>query len=90
MYNEQISDANDNSVYIIKRDGRQVEFSPDKIRVAISKANKEEPRYDKQLSYEEIQNIVDTVATVILNAGRAMGVEEMRRSLSAAISRLTI
>ena len=45
---------------IVKRDGSTVEYNPEKIRVAIEKANKEVSRKDK-VSKEQIQEIISYI-----------------------------
>jgi ribonucleoside-triphosphate reductase len=76
---EIIKDANqETKVFVIKRDGKQMEYSPYQIKKAISNANKEEARVDKQLSDEDIDVIVNIVSSRVFHSSRALSVEEIQ------------
>jgi len=64
-------------MYIIKRNGTQVEFNNEKIRKAIEAANNEVSKAD-QLSAETIKEIVADVEKTITRLERAVSVEEVQ------------
>lgn len=77
--NEIIADANQQDErFIIKRSGRQVAYEPSKIRKAINSANVEEARVDKQLTSEQIEEVVDILTSVVFHSRRALSVEEIQ------------
>ena len=54
-YDARFSDANqDTTRYVIKRNGSQAEYAPDKIRHAIIQANTDEMREDERLTDDQI------------------------------------
>ena len=72
-------------MYIIKRNGSQVEFDNSKILNAISKANKEVIDKEK-LSDEEIQEIVDDITKKCESLTYSLSVEEVQDSVEDAIN----
>ena len=54
IYNMSIlKQGEDMEMKIIKRDGSIVDYNPEKIRIAIKKANKEVSRKEKATDYQE-------------------------------------
>lgn len=64
-------------MYIIKRDGTQVEFDSNKIINAIKAANKEMIEIN-QLSNEEIEKIADDIKSIAENSMHTLNVEEIQ------------
>jgi len=64
-------------MYIIKRNGTQVEFNNEKIRKAIEAANNEVSKAD-QISKETIEEIVADIEKVVTHMERAASVEEIQ------------
>lgn len=62
---------------IIKRNGAEEEFNRDKIKNAVSKANKS-VRENERLSNEQLEEITDKVTKICSEMGRAAGVEEIQ------------
>lgn len=78
MFNENIKEANQTSnVYVIKRDGTQAEYEPNKIKIAIGKANNEVRGIEK-LTSKEINEITENITKTVMNANRAYSVEEIQ------------
>ena len=76
---DSLKDANmEPTVRIIKRNGSSEVFTPVKIRKAIEKANAEEKRERCQLTESQIEEIVDTVSSIIFKTERPMSVEEIQ------------
>ncbi len=69
----------------IKRNGQEVEFNNDKIRVAVTKANNNIDELSKRLSDEQIEKITNSVTQKCENMGRAVGVEEIQDMVEMAI-----
>jgi len=69
----------------IKRNGQEVEFNNDKIRVAVTKANNNIDELSKRLSQEQIEKITNDVTKACENMGRAVGVEEIQDMVEFAI-----
>lgn len=78
-YDARFSDANqDTTRYVIKRNGSQAEYAPDKIRHAIIQANTDEMREDERLTDDQIEQIVAIIDADVMRAPRALGVEEIQ------------
>ena len=69
----------------IKRNGQEVEFNNDKIRIAVTKANNNIDELSKRLSDEQIEKITNSVTQKCENMGRAVGVEEIQDMVEMAI-----
>ena len=57
---------------VIKRDGQEVQFLSDKIKIAVTKANLSVDDVSKRLSDAQIDNIVKTVVAECEDMGRAV------------------
>lgn len=78
-YDARFSDANqDTTRYVIKRNGSQAEYAPDKIRRAIILANTDEMREDERLTDDQIEQIVTIIDADVMRTPRALGVEEIQ------------
>lgn len=78
-YDARFSDANqDTTRYVIKRNGSQAEYAPDKIRRAIILANMDEMREDERLTDDQIEQIVAIIDADVMRTPRALGVEEIQ------------
>lgn len=78
-YDARFSDANqDTTRYVIKRNGSQAEYAPDKIRRAIILANTDEMREDERLTDDQIEQIVAIIDADVMRTPRALGVEEIQ------------
>lgn len=78
-YDARFSDANqDTTRYVIKRNGSQAEYAPDKIRRAIILANTDEMREDERLTDDQIEQIVAIIDADVMHTPRALGVEEIQ------------
>ena len=78
-YDARFSDANqDTTRYVIKRNGSQAEYAPDKIRHAIIQANTDEMREDERLTDDQIEQIVAIIDADVMRTPRALGVEEIQ------------
>lgn len=78
-YDARFSDANqDTTRYVIKRNGSQAEYAPDKIRHAIIQANHDEMREDERLTDDQIEQIVAIIDADVMRTPRALGVEEIQ------------
>ena len=71
---------------VIKRNGLEVEFNPDKIKNAISKANAEVDVKDR-LSNREIEDIVTGITETIKSMSRAVSVEEIQDTVESRLMR---
>ena len=69
----------------IKRNGQEVEFDNEKIRVAVTKANNNIDELSKRLSEAQIDKITNEVTQKCENMGRAVGVEEIQDMVEFAI-----
>ncbi len=69
----------------IKRNGQEVEFDNEKIRVAVTKANNNIDELSKRLSEAQIEKITNEVTQKCENMGRAVGVEEIQDMVEFAI-----
>ncbi len=72
---------------VIKRNGQEVIFDNDKIRIAVSKANASVDEASKRLSEQQINKIVDEITHECETMGRATGVEEIQDLVELAIMR---
>ena len=70
---------------VIKRNGQEVIFDADKIKVAVTKANNSVAELTKKLSDEQINNITIDVTKKCDGMGRAVGVEEIQDLVEFAI-----
>ena len=70
---------------VIKRNGQEVVFNSDKIKVAVTKANNNIDEISKRLSDEQINRITTNVTEKCENMGRAVGVEEIQDMVEFAI-----
>ena len=71
---------------IIKRNGKEVDFDPDKIRQAVTKANKEvDVRVN--LAHFEIEAIVEKASETILNNPYSMNVEDIQDMVELLIAK---
>lgn len=73
------------SMKVIKRNGTEVEFNPEKIKIAVNKANNSVDELSKHLTQEEIEHISEDVTKKCENMGRAVGVEEIQDMVEFAI-----
>ena len=71
---------------VIKRNGVEVDFTPEKIKKAISSANKEVDAKDR-LSDQEINDIVHGITETTEIVGRAVGVEEIQDTVESRLMR---
>jgi len=69
----------------IKRNGQEVEFNNEKIRIAVQKANNNIDELSKRLTNEQIEKITNDVTQKCENMGRAVGVEEIQDMVEFAI-----
>ena len=70
---------------VIKRDGQEVVFNAEKIKIAVMKANESVDEEKIRLSAEQIDRIVSSVVTKCEGMGRAVGVEEIQDMVEFAI-----
>ncbi|MBR6778558.1 MAG: anaerobic ribonucleoside-triphosphate reductase [Clostridia bacterium] len=70
---------------VIKRNGSEVVFDAEKIKIAVSKANLSIDELSKRLTNAQIDNIVSSVCDKCENMGRAVGVEEIQDMVEFAI-----
>lgn len=71
---------------VIKRNGVEVEFTPEKIKNAISSANEEVDVKDR-LSNREIEEIVTGITETIKSMSRAVSVEEIQDTVESRLMR---
>lgn len=71
---------------VIKRNGVEVDFTPEKIKNAISSANEEVDVKDR-LSDREIDEIVTCITETTKIIGRAVGVEEIQDTVESRLMR---
>lgn len=71
---------------VIKRNGVEVEFTPEKIKNAISSANEEVDVKDR-LSNREIEDIVTGITETIKSMSRAVSVEEIQDTVESRLMR---
>lgn len=71
---------------VIKRNGIEVDFDPDKIRKAISSANEEVP-IGSRLREDEIEEMVDGITETTKIMRRAVGVEEIQDTVESRLMR---
>ncbi len=62
---------------IIKRSGQEVVYNPDKVIIALTKANKTVPSA-KQMTREQIEEVVKNVSVSVRNAEHSLSVEEIQ------------
>ena len=72
---------------VIKRNGAEVIFNGDKIRLAVSKANQSMDDPSKRLTELQIKHITENVMQECKSMGRAVGVEEIQDMVELAIMR---
>ncbi len=70
---------------VIKRDGQEVPFLSDKIKIAVTKANLSVDDVSKRLNDAQIENIVHQVVAQCEDMGRAVSVEEIQDKVEFAI-----
>ena len=70
---------------VIKRNGQEVSFDAEKIRLAVTKANMSIDEASKRLSQEQINSITSSVSDKCAGMGRAVGVEEIQDMVEFAI-----
>ncbi len=70
---------------VIKRNGQEVIFNPEKIKIAVSKANNSVDELSKRLKDDQIDKIVSSVTSECENMGRAVGVEEIQDMVELSI-----
>lgn len=71
---------------VIKRNGVEVEFTPEKLKNAISSANEEVDVKDR-LSNREIEEIVTGITETIKSMSRAVSVEEIQDTVESRLMR---
>ena len=69
----------------IKRNGQEVEFNNEKIRIAVNKANNNIDELSKKLTEKQVDEIVNSVTAQCTSMGRAVGVEEIQDMVEFAI-----
>ena len=69
----------------IKRNGQEVEFNPEKIKIAVTNANNNIDELSKRLTEDQINKITRDVTTKCEHMGRAVGVEEIQDMVEFAI-----
>ena len=74
-------------INVIKRSGKEVSFTSDKIYQAIFKANESIKETDERLSEFQMNKIVDNVVAKCHYLGRAVGVEEIQDFVEEEIMR---
>lgn len=72
---------------VIKRDGKEVLFNSNKIKVAVTKGNQSVDEASKRLTDAQIDAIVNYVVKQCESMGRAVGVEEIQDRVELAIMR---
>lgn len=70
---------------VIKRNGQEVVFNPEKIKIAVTKANNSVDELSKRLKDDQIENIVSSVTKECESMGRAVGVEEIQDMVELSI-----
>ena len=70
---------------VIKRNGQEVSFNADKIKIAVTKANMSVDEASKRLTDEQIERITNKVSKKCQDMGRAVGVEEIQDMVEFAI-----
>ncbi len=70
---------------VIKRNGQEVIFNPEKIKIAVTKANNSVDELSKRLKDDKIENIVSSVTKECESMGRAVGVEEIQDMVELSI-----
>ena len=70
---------------VIKRNGTEVVFDSEKIKIAVTKANESIDEISKRLSDSQIANIVTKVCEKCESMGRAVSVEEIQDMVEFAI-----
>ena len=69
----------------IKRNGQEVEFNPEKIKIAVTNANNNIDELSKRLTEDQINKITREVTNKCEHMGRAVGVEEIQDMVEFAI-----
>jgi len=70
---------------IIKRNGAEMVFDAEKIRVAVTKANNSTDDTNAKLTEQQIDTIVTSVTKKCESLGRSPGVEEIQDMVEEAI-----
>ena len=70
---------------IIKRNGVEMAFDPEKIRIAVTKANNSTDDTNAKLTKQQIDTVVNTVTKKCESLGRSPGVEEIQDMVEEAI-----
>ena len=70
---------------VIKRNGQEVTFNDEKIKIAVTKANNSVDELTKRLSNNQIECITRDVTDLCEGMGRAVGVEEIQDMVEFAI-----
>ena len=70
---------------VIKRNGQEVVFNAEKIKIAVTKANMSIDEESKRLSEDQINKITTDVTSKCESMGRAVGVEEIQDMVELAI-----
>lgn len=70
---------------VIKRDGQEVVFDSNKIKIAVIKGNNSVDEISKRLTDEQIEKITNSVTEKCASMGRALGVEEIQDMVIKAI-----
>lgn len=70
---------------IIKRNGVEMVFDPEKIRIAVTKANNSTDDTNAKLTEQQIDTVVTTVTKKCESLGRSPGVEEIQDMVEEAI-----
>ena len=70
---------------VITRNGQEVVFNPEKIKIAVTKANNSVDELSKRLKDDKIENIVSSVTKECESMGRAVGVEEIQDMVELSI-----
>lgn len=70
---------------VIKRNGQEVTFNSEKIKIAVTKANLSVDEESKRLSTDEINEITKRVSEKCQSMGRAVSVEEIQDMVEFAI-----
>ena len=70
---------------VIKRNGQEVTFNSEKIKIAVTKANLSVDEESKRLSEDEINEITKRVSEKCQSMGRAVSVEEIQDMVEFAI-----
>ena len=72
---------------IIKRNGTEIEFNPEKIQIAVSKANNEAPNESDKLTDLQIEVIAEAVTKKISQFSHTPTIEEIQDAVIHEIMR---